>query len=240
MSSAPTSGRLVAGRVSDGGHWRLSRPSTNVVISGGPSAAGTGGTMPSSAAPSSTLIAPGGSVGGEMVDVIVDEMMDEDGLGEMDEVDGAGEGTGARVVSLVRMATPPMPSRSAIARRARGLATSTTPTITIAAAASARTRRTAGRWTNGVTTAGRSSSATTRSGRSDAPGNSRLSASSARARSRSTRSMLMGALPRRLRHRVAFGGGPAPGRAGTSPCPLGRRARRRSPLRSVRRSSAAR
>ena len=67
-------------------------------------------------------------------------------------MDGVDEGTGAKVVSLVRMAMPPMPSRSATARRARGLATSTTPTITIAAAASASTRRTAGRWTNGVTT----------------------------------------------------------------------------------------
>ena len=35
-------------------------------------------------------------------------------------VDGVDEGTGAKVVSLVRMATPPMPSRSATARRARG------------------------------------------------------------------------------------------------------------------------
>ena len=141
MSSAPTSGSLVAGRVSDGGHWRLSRPSTNVVVSGGPSA---GGNRRHDA-----------ELGGAVLDADGAGWVRRRGDGGRDgrrrSWTGSDEGTGAKVVSLVRMATPPMPSRSATARRARGLATSTTPTITIAAAASASTRRTAGRWTNGVT-----------------------------------------------------------------------------------------
>ena len=123
----------------------------------------------------------------EEADDGVDGAVDPELDGEVDRVVGGITG----VVSLVRMATPPMPSRSATAFRARGLATSTTPAMTMAAAASASTRRTAGRWTSGVTDAGRSSSAMARSGMSDAAGNSRLSASSASARSRSASSTVM-------------------------------------------------
>ena len=147
-------GRSVAGKIVDGGHSRVRRPSARVTVWGGPSDGGRGGATPmADARPRrrSSLEDPPWT----RVDGAVDRELD----GAVDRVVGI-----AGVVSLVRMATPPMPSRSATAFRARGLATSTTPAMTMAAAASASTRRTAGRWTSGVTDAGRSSSAMTRLG----------------------------------------------------------------------------
>ena len=134
-------------------HERSSPPGgggPKVTAAGGPSAVGTGGGMPSRCA---LLGQPGGRAaergregrrrGGRRP---APRRRQRGGgppaLG--------GQRGWAGTDEPASMATPPMPSRSATARRARGLATRTTATTRTAAAASASARRRAGRCDEGT------------------------------------------------------------------------------------------